>query len=323
LLPILLMLVVAALLAVALDPLVGWLERRGLSRGSATMVVAGVLLLAIGGFLWFTWSSLVSQWQQLAGEVGDTFGRLRDRLPAWITADAEGAGDAGASGQGSSRLETLLVGLARSMVSAATLMVLGFVLTVYLLIDGRRTWQWLLAFVPPRHRSRVERTAAESRKVIVAYAVGNAITSAIAFGCTLAVLLVPAALLLALIAGLSDFVPVLGFIASAIPAVILSLSVSATTALIVIAFYVIYNAVESYLIAPWAYGNRMKLSDVAVILGFAAGAQLGGVIGALIALPLVALYPTVERIWLRDQLPPDTASKHAAIEGGRRHKAIS
>jgi putative heme transporter len=125
---------------------------------------------------------------------------------------------------------------------------------------------------------------------------------------------VPAALLLALIAGLSDFVPVIGFIASSIPAVLLALTVSGTTALLVTGFYLLYNAVEAYLLTPWAYGSRLKLSDIAVILGFAAGAQLGGVIGALIALPIAALYPTVERIWLRDELPDDTVREHKLIE---------
>jgi predicted PurR-regulated permease PerM len=53
---------------------------------------------------------------------------------------------------------------------------------------------------------------------------------------------------------------------------------------------------------------------VAVILAFAVGAALAGVIGALIALPLAAVYPAVEQIWLREQLASDTAREHRAIE---------
>jgi predicted PurR-regulated permease PerM len=58
----------------------------------------------------------------------------------------------------------------------------------------------------------------------------------------------------------------------------------------------------------------MRLSDVAVILAFAVGAELAGVIGALIALPVAALYPTIERIWLREQLPEDTVREHRELE---------
>jgi predicted PurR-regulated permease PerM len=79
-------------------------------------------------------------------------------------------------------------------------------------------------------------------------------------------------------------------------------------------FYIAYNAVESYVLSPWAYGDRMRLSDFAVIVAFVVGAQLAGVIGAVIALPLAAIYPTVERIWLREQLPRETVQEHREIE---------
>jgi predicted PurR-regulated permease PerM len=121
---------------------------------------------------------------------------------------------------------------------------------------------------------------------------------------------VPAALLLALIAGLFDFVPVIGFIASSIFAVAMALTVSPSTALIVAGLYVGYHLVENYLISPWAYGDRLRLSNVAVILAFAIGGELAGVIGALIALPVAAAYPAIERIWLRDRLPEDTVAEH-------------
>jgi predicted PurR-regulated permease PerM len=125
---------------------------------------------------------------------------------------------------------------------------------------------------------------------------------------------VPAALLLALLAGLFDFVPVIGFIASSVFAVAMALTVSSSTALIMLALYVAYHMVENYLISPWAYGDRLKLSNVAVILAFAVGAELAGVIGALIALPVAAAYPAIERIWLREKLPEDTVAEHRAIE---------
>ena len=57
----------------------------------------------------------------------------------------------------------------------------------------------------------------------------------------------------------------------------------------------------------------MNLSDHAIILAFAAGAQVGGVIGALLSLPIAAIYPTVERIWLRERLPEETVREHAEL----------
>jgi predicted PurR-regulated permease PerM len=319
LLPIVLVLLVAVVLAVSLDPIVGWLEARRMPRTAAVMIVAAAIAALVGGFLWLTWSSLANQWQQVAGELGDKGRDLWDRMPPWLRS-ALGS----PQGNSASQTDGFALRIFSSTTSAIGSILLGFVLTIYLLAEGRKTYAWLMAFVPRRHRPKVERTAAESRDVIVAYVVGNTITSAIAFAATLAVLLalgVPAALLLALMAGLSDFVPVIGFIVSSIPAVLLSLTVSGSTALAVTGFYLLFNAVEAYVLSPWAYGNRMKLSDVAVILGFAVGAQLGGVIGALVALPIAALYPTIERIWLRNDLPEETVREHKVLEASEPRRA--
>jgi predicted PurR-regulated permease PerM len=91
-------------------------------------------------------------------------------------------------------------------------------------------------------------------------------------------------------------------------------TVSPTTAIVVAALYIVYNLIETYVLTPWAYGGRLPVADIAVILAFAIGAELAGVIGALIALPIAALYPAVERIWLRGELPDETLREHHTLE---------
>ena len=71
------------------------------------------------------------------------------------------------------------------------------------------------------------------------------------------------------------------------------------------------------LLGPWVYGDRLKLSNLAIVLAFAVGAELAGVIGALIALPLAAIYPSIERIWLREQVGEQTVRDHRMIERRR------
>jgi predicted PurR-regulated permease PerM len=66
-----------------------------------------------------------------------------------------------------------------------------------------------------------------------------------------------------------------------------------------IPIYLSYDFIENYLIAPRVYGNRLRLSKVAVLLAFAVGAQLAGVVGAVLALPLAATFPVIDRYWLR------------------------
>jgi predicted PurR-regulated permease PerM len=308
-----LVLIVAALIAVTLNPIVVWLEGRGWKRVTGTLLVGFVLVATIGGFLWLTWASLADQFKYVTEHFGEFERDLVNRVPAWIR-DAIGSQDIGEIEQ---RIAGFALRVGQSAASAVVVMLLGFILTLYLLIEGRPTVDWLIAFVPQRHRPRVEQTLVEGERVIFAYVAGNVITSifaAVFVLVSLSLLNVPAALLLALLAGICDFVPVIGFIVSSLPAIVLGLTVSGTTGLIVAALYVAYHAAENYLIAPWAYGDRLKLSDLAVVIAFVVGAEVAGVVGALIALPVAAAYPAIERIWLRDALAEDTVREHKAIE---------
>jgi predicted PurR-regulated permease PerM len=306
-----LVLVVAAILAIALDPAVHWLERHRLGRGLATTLLMAAGTLIVVGLVALGWSSLTAQGTLVAERVGSAWHDATTRLP-WL----EGVAGSTSSGSGSGGGAGLRV--AGSLAHALVVTVLALILTAYLLVDGRRTWAWLRAFVPPRHHARFDETAADVRCEVRAYVLGNIATSVFATVFVLVALgamKVPGALVLALLAGVCDFIPVLGFVLSAAPAVLLALTVSTTTALVVVALYLAYHFIENYFIAPKVYGNQLKLSDVSVLLAFAAGAQLAGVVGALIALPIAAAYPTIERLWLRPHLPRGTVPEHARIEG--------
>jgi predicted PurR-regulated permease PerM len=74
-----------------------------------------------------------------------------------------------------------------------------------------------------------------------------------------------------------------------------------------------HHLLENYVIEPRIYGGRLQLSNVAVLVAFAIGAELGGVVGALLAMPIAATYPTIEKLWLRDQLGDDVVAEHEAV----------
>lgn len=310
---IVMLVIVAVLMAVTINPAVRWLERRQWPRWLGALAVSGLLLVLTVGFLWMTWASLSEQVSLLVSRVDASREQLDRSVPDWLRDVI--VPETGSTG---SYVASYGFRIAQSTVAAVGVAFLGFILMIYFLIEGRTACNWVLAFVPPQHRDRAEQTLDESERVVVAYAVGNGITSVVAFVVTWAVLWwldVPAALLLAVMAGLSDFVPVVGFVVSAVPAILLALTVSGTTALLVAGAYVLFNTIETYLLSPWAYGNRLRLSNLAVIIAFAVGAQVAGVIGALIALPIAALYPTIERLWLRRQLGEQTIAEHQALEG--------
>lgn len=309
---VVLVLLVALLLAVTLNPVVSRLERR-MPRGVATLLVGTTIVVVVGGFLWMTWSSLSSQAAYAIAHFNQFQRGLMEKLPGWMQTAVGGEN----LEQLESRIASYALGFAQSIVSAIVVTVLAFILTIYFLIEGDETRDWLIAFVPAEHRPRLQQTLVECERVIFAYVAGNIITSLIAtavVGVSMALLKVPAALLLAVLAGVCDFIPVIGFIASSVPAILLGFTVSTKTGLLVALVFVAYHTTENYVIGPWAYGDRLKLSNIAVVVAFVVGAAVAGVIGALIALPVAAVYPAIERIWLREKLPDETVKEHRAIE---------
>ena len=298
--------VLAAFIAVALDPAVLWLEAHRVRRryGAPLLVLAIVLVLA--GFVAVSAASLTQDARDLGARLNEFRGVLADRVPKELQQAATALAPS----------PEALTSAAQGFVGGLAGVGFALVVTVYLLLDGRRTVAWLIAFAPARSRGRARETAECARAVVAAYVRGNVITSvitAVATWIALAAMQVPASLLLALLAGILDFVPVVGFLLSAAPAVLLGLTVSPAVGAGVALFYLAYNAVENYYIQPKVYGREMKLSDLAVISAFLVGGVLGGVLGALIALPIAAVYLDVERIWFDGPSDTDTADEHQRL----------
>ena len=130
----------------------------------------------------------------------------------------------------------------------------------------------------------------------------------------LTALQVPLALLLAVLAFVFDFIPVVGTILMMVPATMLGFVVSPTRALLVAGAYLLYHVIEAYILIPKIWGREMRVSTLTVLLAIAIGGTLQGAIGAVLALPIAAAYPIVERIWLREHLPPDIVERHEELE---------
>jgi predicted PurR-regulated permease PerM len=195
---------------------------------------------------------------------------------------------------------------------AVILIIIGLILTLYLLIEREQTLDWVISFFHRDRRQKVRKTLGEARKVALNYVAGNMVTATFAgvfVFTSMSLLGVRAPLLLALLAAFCDFIPILGFLLSGLPAVLLG-TASGVNVLVIIGLYVFYHVIESYVIFPKIYGDRLKLSNVAVVVAFAIGAELGGVIGAILALPIAATYPSIERIWLGRYLGDDVVEDH-------------
>jgi predicted PurR-regulated permease PerM len=212
----------------------------------------------------------------------------------------------------------------QATVEGAFTTVMVLIVMLYLVLDGKRLYAWLLAYVPPSHRQKVEETAPGVTEVIRAYVRGQVLTSflfSVFAAIFLTVLRVPAAIPLALFAGLCDVIPMIGILIAIAPAALLAVATSLWAAAGVVIGYLIYHQIESYVIAPRVYGTRLRLSTLTVLLALIFGGSLFGLLGAVLMLPLVAAYPTLERIWLREYLGAHVIDAHDALTADARHEA--
>jgi len=312
------LLIVSIVIAVALHPLVVRLEKRGTSRGTVIVLMAGALVLVAVLMVSFVATSLADQVTRLAHDFPSFRGRIDERLPAQYPMLKKLVSEIFTLPY-SPEVATWLkrpLELGTTAMSGVMAVFFTLILTLYFLLDGRRLYAWLLAYIPRRHRDKMAVTVEEVSEVVYAYVRGQVITSllfSIYVAIVLTVFRVPAAIPLALLAGFCDVIPVVGIIIATVPATLLALTVSPMTALAVLSFYIVYHLVESYFIVPRIYGQRLRLSTLAVLLALVAGNTLAGLIGAVLVLPLVAAYPIVERIWLARYLNPEVLRDHKAL----------
>jgi len=317
--PTLILLLFAILLAVTLSPLVERLEGKRISRGVAVAIVTFLILVLLAAFVVFLVPPLATQ----TAAVVDNFHALKSRVQAGLGPDHPVM----------LRLVMQILELpdspevARSLkrplfwgqFAVETLIgaVMVFIIALYLLAEGKRTYAWLLAYVPRRHRRKMELMLPEVSQVVIAYVQGQFITSALIGAYALimlTVLHVPAAVPLAALAAVCDVLPVVGVIISTAPAMLFALTVSPLTAVAVLALYLAYHALENSVIIPRVYGKRLRLSTPVVLVALLIGGSLYGVVGAVLVLPFVAAYPIIERIWLHEYLSDEVVADHAVLE---------
>jgi predicted PurR-regulated permease PerM len=306
---------VSLVLAVTLEPIVQWLERWKVRRGPAVLVIGVVTLATFAALLAAAVTPLTEEAKLLIGRAASFQESVAVRVPVAIARVVRrGPQD---PAQMMTDIAAKAPDVASAVLTAAAMTLFAFILTLYLLADGRRTYEWVIAYVPRAHRAKADETIAGVTDAVFAYVAGNLLTSLFAAAFVLASLMllkVPAAFMLAVLAGVCDFVPILGFFVALTPAVLVALTMSPGTAAAVVVLYLLCHVIENYVIVPRVYGHHLKLSGVAVLLALGIGAAIGGIIGAVLALPAVAAYPIIERIWLRESLGKNVLSEHARLE---------
>ena len=312
---ILLLVLVATVLAVGLDPQVRWLQRRRVSRAWAVTIIGllGVGFLAL--FAWLVIPQAVRQAQELARDFPSYLDRLRTSTGTLGTLEAKYHLSERLQ-QASSRLPGLAIGKIPSITAGAGSVIVNtltvVVLTIYFLLGLERGHSAGQRIVAGEHADRNSRILDESLERIGGYVSGNIFISIIAG--TLAFLVleilgVPFAAALAVWVAIADLIPGVGAMLGAVVCVIVALFSSVGDGIAVAIYFIVYQRVENYLILPRVMTKAIDLSAPAVIITLLIGSSLAGLAGALIALPIAAALKVIVReLWPRVAPPAVTGS---------------
>jgi predicted PurR-regulated permease PerM len=290
---------VAAFIAIGLDPLVRRLQRYGLRRGWAVTIVFVGLLVIVAGFLAAILPGLVRQSTELASNLPDQIDDLR--RSEWISKlDQDYGVITNASNQLKAKLSnsTALFSLFGGLLGAGKAVISGFfsvitvlVLTLYFLASLRGIADACYRLVPSSRRERVQLLGDEILRRIGGYVAGQVAVASINGFLTFilaSILSLPYSLVLAIVVAILGLIPLVGATLGAIVVVLVGLFQSVQVAIIIAIYYVIYQQVENYLIAPRIMSRTVAVPGAIALIAALAGAALLGVLGALLAIPVAA-----------------------------------
>jgi len=302
----------AVLLAYALLPLVGALERvrlgraRPISRGVASAIVMLALVVLAGLALVLTLPRLAAEAAHFATRVPASGTRLIEEVRAW--AEARGLGPSldpvieGVRANTSGLLQNLggaivrgigvLFGGLGQVLGLAILPLLAF----YLLADADAVRASALGFVPVEARRDIVRLGDAVDRALRSYVRGQALVClvmALATGVALALVGFPLALLLGVLVGVAELIPYIGFAIAAIAVGLTGLSVSPFHALLGVLLYTGINWAIGTFVTPRVMGRYLKMHPFVITISVLAGAKLLGPAGALLALPGAAVVQAI------------------------------
>jgi putative heme transporter len=295
-------LVIALLLSALLSPLVGMLRQARLNRSFATTIVMITGIAAVAGVLTLVISQFVQGAPDLSARAADGVQRIEDSLktgPLHLSDDQL---------QGLFQdLRNLITNNRESLTSGAlsTATTLGHVITGLFLVlfstffflrDGRRISRFLIGLLPESVRDRMSGAVDVSWTTLVSYVRATVLVAfidALGIGLALAICRVPFAFPLAALVFLGAFVPIVGATVSGAVAVLVALvGRGPAVALIILAAVIGVQQLEGHVLQPLIMGRAVAIHPLAVIVAIAAGIVLAGIIGALVAVPIVAVLNT-------------------------------
>jgi predicted PurR-regulated permease PerM len=315
---------IGLLLTGLLAPAFRWVLWLRMNRSLATMVVLVGGLAVVGGTLTVVINQLIHGLPDMVNSAEQGIEDIQEWVqgpPLNMTdTDLDNLIEQGRTWVEENTQELTEVGL--SAVTGTVQFITGFVLalvaTFFFLRDGRRIWSFAVGMLPARARSPMNYAGEGAWRSITGYVRATvlvALIDAIGIGVGLWVLRVPLALPLAALVFLGAFIPIIGAFLSGTVAVLVALvdeqqpglldGGGIGKALMVLGLIILVQQIEGNLLQPVIMSRAVQVHPLAVIIAVTAGALLAGIIGALVAVPIVAMLNTVvRRLNHYHRLPP-------------------
>jgi predicted PurR-regulated permease PerM len=327
----------AIFLALALSPLVDLIQRARV-RGRTpprwlAILVAYILFLA--GFIFLVLSvipPIVREVEQLGSQLptyvkdfenwannNEQFRELNDKYDITSLLSSEASQIPAKLGDAAGAVKEVTVGILNNIVEAVVVLTLAF----FLLLDGGQQFRKLTARLREPERERVRRVGIRIAGIVRSYVSVNLLLAALSGVFTwlaLELLGVDLAVPLAVIVAFLDLVPLIGFtIGGVLVAIVAGFHDFPTTLLIWLVLFLVYQQVQDRVVQPIFYKNAVQIHPAVAVIAVLAGAQLAGILGALLAIPVAASLGVIfDEIWpppADDQEPGAVPDEPAGAAG--------
>jgi predicted PurR-regulated permease PerM len=308
-LPVLLALIFAS----AMLPVVSFLRKHRVPSVLATLICLFAVVIILGLIAWLIVWAVENQAASLAESATQGIEQLQNwvtTLPFSITDEQiQGGIDAVTDFVTSAQFGSGALAGASAVGSFLTGLVLMIVVLFFFLKDGPAIWEFMLRPFRGEHYARARRIGDKTVSTLGGYVRGTATVAAvdaIGIGVGLWIIGVPLALPLAVVVFLTAFIPLVGATAAGILAALVALVANGVPAAIwVVVVVVVVNQLEGNFLQPVLMGRTLQLHGLVILVALTAGTILGGVVGAVIAVPLMAVAWGITQVWNGEHEPAE------------------
>jgi predicted PurR-regulated permease PerM len=298
---------VAIVMGTVIRPAVTWLHRRGLPRIAGVMLVFLLLFALLIGFVFVLFPLIVEQGTTIVAAVPGYYQSLREwmihspvalsvRLSEFLPATLPGLGATQQTGQQMLTFAGQAVGYVASAAQVIFMATAILLLTFYWTLDGPRTIRSLLLLVPKGQRESMNELISAMETKVGFYIAGQGVLCLVIGVMALAAYLLiglPNALVLAVLAGVLEAVPMIGPLLGAVPAALVALSLSPMKLVWVIVASIAIQQVENSLLVPRVMRKAVGVNPFVSLLAIFAFSSFFGIAGALMAIPMAAIIQLV------------------------------